>query len=129
MKYYGIGEQVELLSETIEEAIDQWILSEPDLPEDDILKIRLYKPMEIDLNADSILTSIYDSLDDEYGKPYDMETTTPAKSVIKAAEQLVEAIKNTYYPYQCEPTGEIIEYPVDDQLKKDVEFFKRGKEK
>ena len=76
------------------------------------VKVLEFRRIEVTLRVDSILDSVLESLDEEYGDP-DGDYTTPTKKMKEAAEVFAKEIISEYYSWMCELTGNYYAFDKD----------------
>lgn len=114
-QYYGLIGQ-ECLNDTPEETIIEMFDNEPyeEIEKHKFpVQIHIFRPTELTLNGEDILTPILENLDEDYGYP-DTDHIKASAKMLEAAESLVEIIKKEYKVWICEPTGETIKYSKDE---------------
>ena len=118
IEFYGYDGQERLSSEPEDVVIDL-ITGEEDYQGYPI-KVHVFKPIEIikdvESYVESMLDTLLENLDEEYGDP-DNDYTEPTEKIKKSALDLARTIKEEYVSWMCEPTGEVLEFSKEDALK------------
>ena len=114
VNYYGLGD-ADVLHGSIEELIEAMVDDACCASEDVIetlgpLEIHVYKKRVINIRAeaDNLIDSIMESLDEEYGDPDATEYTKPNPTIRREALRFVQIVAENYNVWECEPTGEVI---------------------
>ena len=115
--FYGLEDQERLNYDPEESIVDMFdCVSLEDVEKYDFpISINVFEPIDYTLNAEDILESILENLDDNYGEP-DGDYTKPTEKMKIAAETLARTIKEEYISWQCEKTGETIKYSKEEVM-------------
>ena len=125
IKMYGVEAQ-EYLNTEPEEVIETLIEDNCDFVGESLdailgkitwpVKILVFERRKVCCEPGDVLERVLEEFDEEYGNP-DGEYTEPTEKMKEAAKAFVEVVETEYISWQCNPTGETIEFTKEEAKK------------